>query len=120
MERTQGELAEAKRQIESLAGKLRKALESMRAKRDGRRRGSQITLAERRLRAFGVALELIGAELAKRGEGEERPGTGKVKVVGKGGGAFVRHPAGDGELDGRGGGGHSVAESSRGPEGPPR
>lgn len=67
MERSRDELAEAKRQIESTVGKLRKAVESMRGKRDGRRRGAQITLAERRIRAFGLAAELIGEELAKRG-----------------------------------------------------
>ena len=65
MEWSRNELTEAKRQIESTVGKLRKAVESMRGKRDGRRRGPQITLAERRIRAFELALGLIEEELAK-------------------------------------------------------
>ena len=98
MERTPEELAEAKRQIESTAGKLRKAVASMRGKRDGRQRGAQITLAERRIRALELAAELIGEELAKCG-GE---------ASGEGGGAreeVVRterlriHPLSDGEME---------------------
>lgn len=94
MERSRDELAEAKRQIESTVGKLRKALASMRGKRDGRRRVPQITLAERRIRAFELAAELIGEALAKRereasGGGEEMVGTERLRI----------HPLSDGEME---------------------
>lgn len=98
MNRTPDELAEAKRQIESTVGKLRKAVASMRGKRDGRRRLPQITLAERRIRAFELAVELIGEELAKRG-GEASDGGGGAREE------LVRterlriHPLSDGEME---------------------
>ena len=98
MNRTRDELAEAKRQIESTVGKLRKALESMRDKRDGRRREAQITLAERRIRAFELAAELIGEALEKGGreasdgdgrEREEMVRTARLRI----------HPLSDEEME---------------------
>ena len=95
MEWSRNELTEAKRQIESTVGKLRKAVESMRGKRDGRRRGPQITLAERRIRAFELALGLIEEELAKSdgeafGGGAEMVRTARQRI----------HPLSDEEMEG--------------------
>ena len=71
MERTRDELVEAKRQIDSTVHKLRKAAESLRNRGEPRRFRSQITLAERRIRAFELASGLIGEELEKGNEGKD-------------------------------------------------
>lgn len=61
---TTEELQEAKRQIDSILHKLRKALASMEAKEAPTRYKSQITLAKRRIAAFELAVALIEKELA--------------------------------------------------------
>ncbi|WP_244594941.1 DUF1653 domain-containing protein [Slackia faecicanis] len=55
----EGELVEAKRQIDSLLHKLRKTAETLEAKSEPARYKSQITLARRRIEAFEVARTLI-------------------------------------------------------------
>lgn len=57
------ELTEALRQIDSTLHKLRQALASLEAKDEPWRYKSQITLAKRRIKAFGIARELIEREL---------------------------------------------------------
>lgn len=57
------ELAEARRQIDSTLHKLRATLETLEAKDDPSRYKSQITLARRRIQAFGLANRLIEREL---------------------------------------------------------
>lgn len=59
------ELTEALRQIDSTLHKLREALHSFESKNDPGRYKSQITLAKRRVQAFGIARELIERELAE-------------------------------------------------------
>lgn len=63
MDYTQDELIESKKQLESLLHKLRKSERSLRAKDEPARYRSQLTLMQRRIRAFEIALELIGKEL---------------------------------------------------------
>ncbi len=63
--RPPAELAEAKRQIESTLHKLRATLNSLEAKNELGRYQSQITLAQRRIRAFGIANRLIEVEIAR-------------------------------------------------------
>ena len=58
MERSNEELLEAKRQIESLLHKLRKTIVTLEAK-DNQKLRSQITLAKRRVNALEIGLELI-------------------------------------------------------------
>lgn len=62
---TPAELTEAKRQIESTLHKLRATLNSLEAKNEPGRYQSQITLAQRRIRAFGIANRLIEVEIAR-------------------------------------------------------
>ena len=62
---TPAELAEAKRQIESTLHKLRATLNSLEAKNEPGRYQPQITLAQRRIRAFGIANRLIEVEIAR-------------------------------------------------------
>ena len=64
MERSNEELLEAKRQIESLLHKLRKTIVTLEAK-DNQKLRSQITLAKRRINALEIGLELINIELMK-------------------------------------------------------
>ena len=64
MERSNEELLEAKRQIESLLHKLRKTIVTLEAK-DNQKLRSQITLAKRRVNALEIGLELIDIELIK-------------------------------------------------------
>lgn len=64
MERSNEELLEAKRQIESLLHKLRKTIVTLEAK-DNQKLRSQITLAKRRVNALEIGLELINIELMK-------------------------------------------------------
>ena len=62
MEYTKDDLLEAKRQIDSTLHKLREALKTLQAKENPARYRSQITLAERRIRAFELANVLIERE----------------------------------------------------------
>lgn len=64
MERSNEELLEAKRQIESLLHKLNKTIVTLEAK-DNQKLKSQITLAKRRVNALEISLELIDVELMK-------------------------------------------------------
>lgn len=57
------ELLEAKRQIASTVHKLKKTVDTLEAKNDPRRYKSQLSLARRRIAAFGIALELIDEKL---------------------------------------------------------
>ena len=63
MEFTQAELTEAKRQIDSTLHKLRETVRTLQAKENPERYKSQITLAERRIRAFELAVSLIEEKL---------------------------------------------------------
>lgn len=63
MEYSKEELAEAKRQIDSLLHKMRAVIKTLEHKEDPQRYRSQITLAEKRLAAFEIAEALIAAEL---------------------------------------------------------
>ncbi len=63
MEVSREELLEAKRQVESTLHKLRETANTLRGKENPERYKSQITLAERRIRAFEIALRLIEQEL---------------------------------------------------------
>lgn len=62
MEYTKDDLLEAKRQIGSTLHKLREAIKTLQAKENPARYRSQITLAERRVRAFELANALIERE----------------------------------------------------------
>ncbi len=57
------ELTEAKEQIDSTVSKLRETVKTLREKDDPDKCKSQITLAERRIRAFEIASALIAREL---------------------------------------------------------
>ena len=59
------QLTEARRQIDSTVHKLRQTVLTLEAKDDPARYKSQLTLARRRIEAFGLAGELIGRELDK-------------------------------------------------------
>ena len=65
MEYTKDDLLEAKRQIDSTLHKLRETLQTLRGKENPERYKSQITLAERRIRAFELANRLIERELSQ-------------------------------------------------------
>ena len=60
---TREELTEAKRQIASTVAKLEKVVVTLQAKEPTGRYKSQLTLAQRRVSAFKLALELIDREL---------------------------------------------------------
>ncbi len=64
MEYSRDELTEAKRQIASTLHKLRETIQTLRAKENPERYKSQITLAERRIKAFEIAHGLIERELS--------------------------------------------------------
>ncbi|VDG20293.1 hypothetical protein [Lactiplantibacillus mudanjiangensis] len=57
------ELLEAKRQIDSTIHKIREVIKTFEAKENPARYKSQLTLAKRRLKAFGIASQLIDARL---------------------------------------------------------
>ncbi len=59
MEPTKEELLEAKRQIDSTIHKLTESVKTMEGKENAARLKSQITLAERRVKAFEIANHLI-------------------------------------------------------------
>ena len=60
---TKEELQEAKRQIDSTLHKLRETVRTLEGKENPSRYKSQITLANRRIQAFGLAVWLIEREL---------------------------------------------------------
>lgn len=62
MENSIAELIEAKRQIDSTLHKLRETVKTLEAKENSDRYKSQITLAERRIKAFELAVTLIERE----------------------------------------------------------
>ena len=63
MEYTKEELLEAKRQIDSTIHKLRSTILALQGKENPARYKSQITLAQRRVKAFENAVALIEKEL---------------------------------------------------------
>lgn len=56
---------EAKRQIDSTLHKLREVVKTLEGKEEPQRYKSQITLAQRRIKAFELANELIEEKLEK-------------------------------------------------------
>lgn len=63
---TTEELAGAKRQIDSTLHKLREVVRTLEAKERPERYQSQITLAERRIKAFEIANYFIEKEIKSR------------------------------------------------------
>ena len=63
MEYTKEELLEAKRQIDSTLHKLRSTIVTLQSKENPARYKSQVTLAQRRVKAFEIAVALIKKEL---------------------------------------------------------
>ena len=61
------ELLEAKRQIDSTLHKIREVVKTFEAKENPSRYKSQLTLAKRRLKAFGIANQLIEDKLSELG-----------------------------------------------------
>lgn len=68
MRHTDDQLTEAKRQIDSTLHKLRETLKTLEGKENPSRYKSQITLARRRIEAFGIAVDLIEKELDSKAE----------------------------------------------------
>lgn len=68
MPHTVEQLTEAKRQIGSTLHKLRETLRTLEGKENPSRYKSQITLARRRIEAFGIAVDLIEKELDSKAE----------------------------------------------------
>jgi len=68
MRYTDDQLTEAKRQIDSTLHKLRETLKTLEGKENPSRYKSQITLARRRIEAFGMAVDLIEKELDSKAE----------------------------------------------------
>ena len=60
---TKEKLQEAKRQIDSTLHKLRETVRTLEGKENPSRYKSQITLVNRRIQAFGLAVSLIEREL---------------------------------------------------------
>ncbi len=67
MEFSKEDLTEAKRQIDSALHKLRETVRTLESKADPERYKSQITLAKRRIQAFGIANRLIENQLEASG-----------------------------------------------------
>ena len=65
MEYSRDDLMEARRQISSTLHKLRETVKTLRGKENPERYKAQITLAERRIRAFELANGLIERELER-------------------------------------------------------
>ena len=65
MDFSYNDLSEARKQIDSILYKLREALKTLIEKENIQRYKSQITLVERRIHAFEIALSLIENELKK-------------------------------------------------------
>lgn len=61
-------LLEAKRQIDSTLHKLRETVKTLEGKENPARYKSQITLANRRIQAFTIAVSLIERELEQQEE----------------------------------------------------
>ncbi len=59
------ELLEAKRQIDSTVHKIQEVIKTLKAKEQPERYKSQLTLAKRRLKAFGIATQLIDDQLVR-------------------------------------------------------
>ena len=72
MARTAEELAEARRQVESLLHKLRGVVLTLEARGADGSRKAQITLAKRRVGALEIADELIGKALEALQGGEAK------------------------------------------------
>lgn len=68
MRYTDDQLTEAKRQIDSTLHKLRETLKTLEGRENPNRYKSQITLARRRIEAFGIAVDLIEKELDSKAE----------------------------------------------------
>lgn len=68
MRYTDDQLTESKRQIDSTLHKLRETLKTLEGKENPSRYKSQITLARRRIEAFGIAVDLIEKELDSKAE----------------------------------------------------
>lgn len=68
MRYTDDQLTEAKRQIDSTLHKLRETVKTLEGKENPSRYKSQITLARRRIEAFGIAVDLIERELNELSE----------------------------------------------------
>lgn len=68
MRYTDDRLTEAKRQIDSTLHKLRETVKTLEGKENPSRYKSQITLARRRIEAFGIAVDLIERELNELSE----------------------------------------------------
>nr|WP_317440110.1 hypothetical protein [uncultured Collinsella sp.] len=68
MRYTDDQLTEAKRQIDSTLHKLRETLKTLEGRENPSRYKSQITLARRRIEAFGIAVDLIEKELDSKAE----------------------------------------------------
>ena len=66
MEYTKEELIEAKRQIDSIQHKLRETIKTLESKDNPERCKSQITLAQRRVKAVEIANYFIETEIEKR------------------------------------------------------
>ena len=65
MEFSKEDLTEAKRQIDSTLHKLRETIRTLQEKERPERYKSQITLAERRIKAFEIASQLIKEKLTQ-------------------------------------------------------
>lgn len=65
MDYTRDDLNEAKRQIDSTLHKLRETIKTLEGKEDPKRYRSQITLAQRRVKAFELAVGLIETRLSE-------------------------------------------------------
>ena len=68
MEYTKEELQEARRQIDSTLHKLRQTVKTLEGKENPARYKSQLTLANRRIQAFELAVGLIQREPESRPE----------------------------------------------------
>ena len=68
MRYTDDQLTEAKRQIDSTLHKLRETVKTLEDKESPNRYKSQITLARRRIEAFGIAVDMIEKELDSKAE----------------------------------------------------
>ena len=68
MHHSKEELLEAKRQIDSTLHKLRETVKTLEGKENPARYKSQITLANRRIQAFTIAVSLIERELEQQTE----------------------------------------------------
>ena len=68
MHHSKEEMLEAKRQIDSTLHKLRETVKTLEGKENPARYKSQITLANRRIQAFTIAVSMIERELEQQAE----------------------------------------------------